>query len=153
MKKIILLIATITATIAMSITAFAGQWKQDNVGWWYQNDDGSYPKNAWLQDIDWKWYYFNDSGYMQTSPITLADGTTYNFAADGSCTNRWASAADQKYYDRSDGQEKSVGAVLSERDYLNSISGVEKPQETQSQPRTLKPETKIDFNNGTYSNE
>ncbi len=153
MKKIILLVATITATIAMSITAFAGQWKQDTAGWWYQNDDGSYPVNSWLQDKDWKWYYFNNTGYMQTIPITLADGTTYTFNADGSCINRWAGAAGQTYYDRSEGQEKSVGAVLTERDYINSISGVEKPQESQSQPRVLRPETKIDFDNGTYTNE
>lgn len=145
MNKIKLLIISVILTATMSITAFAGQWKQDSVGWWYQNDDGSYPKNAWLQDIDWKWYYFNDSGYMQTSPITLADGTTYNFASDGSCINRWAGAADQTYYDRNDGKEKSVGAVLSERDYINSISGIEKPQETQSYPRALTPDAKVDF--------
>ena len=145
MNKTKLLITSVILTAAMSITAFAGQWKQDSVGWWYQNDDGSYPKNTWFQDTDWKWYYFNDSGYMQTAPIVLADGTTYNFATDGSWTNRWAGAADQKYYDRSDGEEKNVGAVLTERDYINSISGAEKSQETQSYPRTLTPDTKVNF--------
>lgn len=26
-------------SLAMSMTAFAGQWMQDTTGWWYQNDD------------------------------------------------------------------------------------------------------------------
>jgi len=145
MKKLRLFIAIMAVSASMSVTAFAGQWKQDSVGWWYQNDDGSYPVNAWIQDTNWKWYYFNETGYMQTTPITLADGTTYTFDTDGSCMNRWASAADQNYYDRSDGTVKNVGAELAMRDYLNSISGVEKPQETESYPRTLTPDTKVNF--------
>lgn len=44
-------------------------WKQDSIGWWYQNADGSYPKSAWQQIGD-KYYYFNEAGYM------LADTTT-----------------------------------------------------------------------------
>ncbi|WP_034600237.1 hypothetical protein [Lacrimispora aerotolerans] len=122
MNKIKLLFTATIMTTAMCITSFAGQWKQDAKGWWYQNDDGSYPVNSWLQDKDSKWYYFNDTGYMQTTPITLADGTTYTFDTDGSCTNRWASAADQNYYDRNDGKVKNVGAELTMRDYLNGIN-------------------------------
>jgi hypothetical protein len=47
-------------------------WKQDNTGWWYQNEDGSYPKSAW-QLIDRKYYYFNEVGYM-LSNTTTPDG-------------------------------------------------------------------------------
>lgn len=50
-------------TLMMTSTALAGQWKQDNVGWWYQNDDGSYPANEWLLD-NGKWYFFDNTGYM-----------------------------------------------------------------------------------------
>ncbi len=46
MNKTKLLITSVILTTAISITAFAGQWKQDIVGWWYQNDDGCYLRNA-----------------------------------------------------------------------------------------------------------
>lgn len=67
MKKLFL--ATAALTLMLSMTALAGQWKQDSKGWWYQNDDGSYTKNGW-QNIDGKDYYFSGNGYM------LSDTTT-----------------------------------------------------------------------------
>ena len=69
MKKVKLVVATIIATTVMSMTAFAGEWKQDTTGWWYQNDNGSYPINCW-QEINGKQYYFNESGYMLVNTIT-----------------------------------------------------------------------------------
>lgn len=69
MKKTKLLITTAILSAIMTTTAFAGEWKQDTSGWWYQNDDGSYPVSCW-QNIDGKQYYFNESGYM------LYDATT-----------------------------------------------------------------------------
>ncbi len=69
MKKLKLLSATTIIATAMSITAFAGQWKQDNIGWWYQNDNGTYPANGW-QDVNGKQYFFNSSGYLLTNTTT-----------------------------------------------------------------------------------
>lgn len=41
MRKAFKLIAsTLLLTLGITVTAFAGEWKQDHVGWWYQNDDG-----------------------------------------------------------------------------------------------------------------
>lgn len=48
-----LLITSVILITTMSFSAFAGQWKQDNIGYWYQNDDNSYPKKTW-QAIDKK---------------------------------------------------------------------------------------------------
>lgn len=81
MKKAILQKITagaVAAVLAMGtgITAFAGNWQQSSSGWWYQNDDGSWPANAW-QWINGKCYYFDENGYM------LANGT----APDGSAVN------------------------------------------------------------------
>lgn len=143
MNKTKLLIATLAISTVMATTALAGEWKQDQTGWWYQNDNGSYPTNTWLLDnekwycfdengymrtgwvqtVDGKWYYLNSTGAMQIDQITLDDGITYNFAADGSCINRWAGATDSYYYDVSEGRERSIGAILAERDYLNNIGG------------------------------
>ena len=62
----VLTLATLLSTF-YPLTSFAGEWKSDNNGWWYQNDDGSYPKNTW-QWIDGnkdgisESYYFNENG-------------------------------------------------------------------------------------------
>lgn len=43
-------------------------WKQTNGRWWYQEADGSYPKDKWkILGDNWDWYYFDDSGYMVTN--------------------------------------------------------------------------------------
>lgn len=76
-------------TVLFAGTAFAGEWKRDNVGWWYQNDDGSYQQNRWLQDTDGKYYYFNESGYM-LSDTTTPDG--YQVGTDGAWINGGSSA-------------------------------------------------------------
>ncbi|WP_312502933.1 hypothetical protein [Lacrimispora sp.] len=55
---------------------FTSGWKQDSIGWWYQNADGSYPKSAW-QLINGKYYYFNGDGYM-LSNTTTPDGYKVN---------------------------------------------------------------------------
>ena len=69
------------------ITAYAGAWKQDGTGWWYQNDDGSYPTGwQWLDgngDGTAECYYFYDNGYMAAN--TEVDGYLLN--ADGQWTH------------------------------------------------------------------
>ena len=39
-----LLLCSVLFTLTLSFVCFAGSWKQDAKGYWYQNDDGSYPK-------------------------------------------------------------------------------------------------------------
>ena len=41
-------------------------WKKNNTGWWYENADGSYPKDEWKK-INGSWYYFGNNGYMLES--------------------------------------------------------------------------------------
>ncbi len=108
MKKLKLLITTVALSTLVSLTAYAGEWKQDATGWRYQNDDNSYTTSNWFQDTNQKWYFFNSKGYMMTgwlqisntqkyyylnndgsmqvAPITL-EGYTYEFDNSGACTN------------------------------------------------------------------
>lgn len=57
-----------------------GTWILDSVGWWYQNQDGSYPKACW-QELSYngvsEWYHFDEQGYMQTGWFTDTDGQIY----------------------------------------------------------------------------
>lgn len=83
MKKIIRLFAvTALLSLSMAATAHAGAWKQDSYGWWWQEEDKSYPASAW------KWidsngdgiaecYYFDENGYLLTG-TTAPDGSRIN---------------------------------------------------------------------------
>ena len=73
----ILTVAFIAA--AFPAAAFAGEWRWDQKGWWFRNDDGSWPSNGW-QYIGGKYYYFNESGYMLEN-TTTPDG--YRVGPDG----------------------------------------------------------------------
>lgn len=79
MKKIPLLLLAAALSIGFGTVTYAGEWKQDGTGYWYQNDDGGYPINQW-KEIDGKQYYFGADGYM-LSNTTTPDG--YQVGADG----------------------------------------------------------------------
>lgn len=75
-KKILTIISLITViSLISSAQVFAGQWLSNANGWWWQNDDGTYPKNSWQwidgnNDGNSECYYFNSEGYC------IIDGTT-----------------------------------------------------------------------------
>lgn len=74
-------------SVLFSFASFAGEWKQDTTGWWWQNDDGSYPTSQW-QWIDGnkdgvsECYYFDSNGYMMVN--AEVEGSTVN--SDGAWT-------------------------------------------------------------------
>lgn len=56
-------------------------WKQNDFGWWLENQDGSYLTNTWYQSPDsGLWYYMGADGYMLTNTVT-PDG--YRVGMDG----------------------------------------------------------------------
>ena len=97
-------------------------WKQDSRGWWYQNTDGSYPRNAWVK-IGGSWYLFNASGYAATgwqkvngqwyymnssyAMITgwVGDGGKWYYMSEGGAmtTNAWVKSLGKWYYVGGDG--------------------------------------------------
>ena len=79
----VMMAAVMTAGTAS--TAMAAEWKQDSKGWWWQNDDGSYPAASWQwldgnHDGVAECYYFDQAGYMLSNAKT-PDG--YQVNADG----------------------------------------------------------------------
>lgn len=63
------------------------QWVQDENGWWYAYEDGSYPANGWFQDPSTSyWYYFNEQGYMMTGWLQV-DGINYYCNESGAMVN------------------------------------------------------------------
>ena len=72
-------------TVGTASTAMAAKWKHDSKGWWWQNDDGSYPAASWQwldgnHDGVAECYYFDQTGYMLNNAKT-PDG--YQVNADG----------------------------------------------------------------------
>ena len=71
------MISTVTVT-----TSYAGSWQKDGRGWWWQEDNGSYPANAWCwldgnQDGVSECYYFDENGYKLANTVT-PDGFSVN---------------------------------------------------------------------------
>lgn len=57
-------------------------WKYDKNGWWYQYEDGSWPKNQWAI-IDEVWYRFDANGYMLAGCDVEVDGKIYTLDEKG----------------------------------------------------------------------
>ena len=107
-KKLAVLGMTMAMTAGLAMTSYAGEWKLDHVGWWYQNDDGSYAKDGWAH-IDNVWYWFDEAGYMETGWIQdngkyyylvesggmaantdlIIEGYHYRFGSDGAMLDDW----------------------------------------------------------------
>ncbi|MBP3242212.1 MAG: hypothetical protein J6M92_16980 [Oribacterium sp.] len=75
MRKTRLAVTTVLVAMAASFTALAGAWKSDANGWWYDEGNGSYPKNTWSwidenNDGVSECYYFDPSGYCLINTVT-----------------------------------------------------------------------------------
>ena len=83
MKKIGLAVFTVAAIASMSMSAFAGQWKDTAQGRRYMNDDGTYKKAELFQDeTNGAYYLVDDNGYMVTGDMKF-NGSSYYFYDDG----------------------------------------------------------------------
>lgn len=62
-KRLIALLAAGVLSLSAAVPAMAAGWVKDSTGWWYQNENGSYPASQWSY-INGAWYYFGPSGYI-----------------------------------------------------------------------------------------
>lgn len=68
MKLKFAVLFTMMCSIMMEpVTAFAGTWIQDDAGWWYEEQDGTWASGEWKW-IDSKCYYFDENGYCYMNP-------------------------------------------------------------------------------------
>lgn len=80
---------------AMPALAATG-WNQDTTGWWWENSDGSYVVNNWVQDAG-KWYFMDGNGYMSRGWI-WDNGTWYFADASGAMLTGWVRVDGSVYY-------------------------------------------------------
>ena len=74
----------------------AGGWKQNKTGWWWEEDNGSYPTNSW-ENIGGTWYYFDGNGYMVTGWLKLSSGWYY-LTESGAMATGWVQVGNIWYY-------------------------------------------------------
>lgn len=82
MKKRLFISLAFLFILLFGISAFAGEWKQDSKGWWWDNGDGTYYKEEWAWidgdgDGVAECYYFDQNGYLLTDTVT-PDGSEVN---------------------------------------------------------------------------
>lgn len=96
-KKI--LVGALSAALAAGsvMTAFAAPgWNQNTTGWWWENADGSYVVNNWVQDAG-KWYFMDGNGYMSCGWI-WDNGNWYFADASGAMLTGWVRVDGAVYY-------------------------------------------------------
>ena len=81
-RKLNVMLAAALLSAVCSFTAFAGEWKQDDAGWKYDNGDLTFIRDGWSW-IDGKCYFFTPEGYCLMNTVT-PDG--YTVDADGAWT-------------------------------------------------------------------
>lgn len=62
-KSKMMVCAVMFALLSGTTTSFAGEWKADEKGYWYEKDNGRYAASEWIAD-NGKWYYIGNDGYM-----------------------------------------------------------------------------------------
>ena len=112
MKKFIkkIAIAMLTGTLVFAVvpaTVQAAGWKQNKNGYWWQENDYSYPRNQW-KTIYGKQYHFNSSGYMDTGWEKI-DGKWYYLGSknDGAKKTYWQKVYNKYYWLGNDGAMKT----------------------------------------------
>ena len=78
MKKVLITAAALA--IFSAVPAMAGEWKYNDVGWYYEYDNGSYASNG-IVEVEGEKYCFDANGYMVTG-WTLSKGARQYWNSD-----------------------------------------------------------------------
>ena len=98
LKKSVALALMTIMVAATPANINAASWQQNNTGWWWLEDDGSYPASTW-KSINGKWYYFDSYGYMLGEGWHWINGKCYYMYAGGAnASDTWI---DGSYVDAS----------------------------------------------------
>ncbi len=100
------------------------EWKQNDTGYWYVREDGSYPKEK-FEKVNDVWYYFDNSGYMLAEQWKKhTDGNWYWFDNSGAMATGWKKIADKWYYFDAEGAMQTGWVKYKETwYYLDSKDG------------------------------
>ena len=86
-----------TSTVTEVTVIPAGKWVQNENGWQYQNNDGSYATNTW-QNIDGYWYVFDENGIMRTGWIASHEHWYFMGESGVMQADAWVEDNGARYY-------------------------------------------------------
>lgn len=78
------ILAVIMATMMAAQSANAASWVHDYVGWWWQDNDNSYPVNQW-REVNGAWYWLDENGYATALKIGTATITATSSRRTAAC--------------------------------------------------------------------
>ena len=98
-------------------------WKNNETGYWYVKEDGSYPKEK-FEKINDVWYYFDNSGYMLAEQWKKYGDYWYWFDNSGHMATGWKKIAEKWYYFNEEGAMQTGWVKYKETwYYLDSKDG------------------------------
>lgn len=102
---------------------FKEGWQKNATGWWYQNQDGSYPTNKWVK-VNNEWFRFDENGYCLTNQWKK-DGDFWYWLDDrGAMATGWKNIADSWYYFHENGSMATGWVKYRDKwYYLNTSNG------------------------------
>lgn len=103
------------ATQFIEIKQKPPKWIKDNIGWWYHNSDGTYPKSQWKK-IKNDWYYFNEKGYAVCNCWKWINNKCYFF--DENCKMLFNTITSDGYIVNSNGAWVSSVSKLKKGTYI-----------------------------------
>ena len=131
-KKYLALLLASVVTAGTVFTTFgsvdvrAATWQNDKTGWWWQEDNGTWPANEW-KVINGAKYSFDANGYMRTG--WYKEGNTWYYlgkANDGAVKTGWQKVDGKWYYFDEDGKMVTGWIKLGNKKYYLETSGAMK---------------------------
>lgn len=144
-KRMVLLSVAALMTVSMAFPASAGSWDQDEKGYWYVNDSGSYARDqmmvidgvnyafdqqaymvkGWYQQ-EGNWYYFSPETGAQVTGWTQIDGKWYylNPGNSGIMHKSWLNQGGNRYYLDETGAMKTGAFTVGGFYYFAEPNGV-----------------------------
>ena len=134
MKKITKLL--LGGVLVILLLALASQvkadWHQDNIGWWYSTNNGSYYKDT-LAYIDKNFYRFDERGYMitgwyleeyrDTSGSLLKDWSYFDPVSGARLGEGWQQIDGKWYYLYSNSIARGKGFIDEKNYYFDPVNG------------------------------
>ena len=106
-----------------SVDVQAATWQKNNTGWWWQEDNGTWPANEW-KVINGAKYSFDQRGYMRTG--WYWDGNNWYYlgtANDGAMKIGWQKVNGKWYWLEADGKMATGWVKQGNKKYYLDASG------------------------------
>lgn len=97
-------------------------WRKDTIGWWLENQNGSYAKNEWKQ-VNGKWYFFDAQGYMVSGWRILDRNQWYFMDESGAMKTGWVLYKNAWYYLNGNGSMNTAPITENGKIYTFNSNG------------------------------